>query len=163
MAEAALGGHRDSGADSIHAKHKGRISKKEDIDAFLGEATELIKVIQKYTATIKREKAGAAPTSNKDAAKLAGMMEHMGMTSALSAAQTGSHYHTQLARQLVDFLRLSGRLARAGGMMTLTDVYCLFNRARGTNMISPEDLLRALDLMGELRLGMSKRAFASGE
>jgi len=47
-------------------------------------------------------------------------------------------------------------------MMTLTDVYCLFNRARGTNLISPEDLLKALDLMKELGLGMSKRSFKSG-
>ena len=45
--------------------------------------------------------------------------------------------------------------------MTLTDVYCLFNRARGTNMISPDDLLKALDLMKELGLGMSRRSFKS--
>ena len=46
--------------------------------------------------------------------------------------------------------------------MTLTDVYCLFNRARGTNMISPEDLLKAVDLMKEMNLGISKRSFSSG-
>ena len=45
--------------------------------------------------------------------------------------------------------------------MTLTDVYCLFNRARGTNMISPDDLLKALDLMKDLGLGMSRRSFQS--
>ena len=27
--------------------------------------------------------------------------------------------------------------------MTLTDVYCLYNRARGTDLISPDDLLQA--------------------
>lgn len=103
---------------------------------------------------------GDAP--GKDTAKLVGMMEHMGMTSALSQKQSGSVYHKQLARQLVDFLRYNDKLTKAGGMMTLTDVYCLFNRARGTNMISPEDLLKALDLMKELNLGISKREFSSG-
>mmetsp|Transcript_20080 Transcript_20080/g.41108 ORF Transcript_20080/g.41108 Transcript_20080/m.41108 type:complete len:172 (-) Transcript_20080:2-517(-) len=44
-------------------------------------------------------------------------------------------------------------------MMTLTDVYCLFNRARATNLISPEDLLKSLEWMEKLKLGMSKRVF----
>jgi EAP30/Vps36 family len=44
--------------------------------------------------------------------------------------------------QLADFLR--GPLERAGGMMTLPDVYCLFNRARGTELVSPDDLLQVL-------------------
>jgi EAP30/Vps36 family len=46
------------------------------------------------------------------------------------------------AVQLADFLRVP--LERAGGMMTLPDVYCLFNRARGTELVSPDDLLQVL-------------------
>lgn len=156
--------------DELGAKTNDKGSKKEDIDAFLREATELVKVIHKYSATIERERAAASAVnpgegfvaSGKDADKLFGMMENMGITSALSEKQAGSAYHKQLARQLVDFLRLNDKLTKAGGMMTLTDVYCLFNRARGTNMISPEDLLKAVDLMKELNLGISKRSFSSG-
>ena len=137
-----------------------------EIDAFMGEASELIKVIQKYAATIERETVAAnnnaTTTKENDTTKLVGMLESMGMTSALSAKQSGSTYHRQLARQLADFLKHKDKLSQAGGMMTLTDVYCLFNRARGTNMISPEDLLKAIDLMEELKLGLSKRMFASG-
>ena len=43
--------------------------------------------------------------------------------------------------QLADFLRPV--IERAGGMMPLPDVYCLFNRARGTELVSPDDLLAA--------------------
>ncbi|KAL7542034.1 hypothetical protein ACHAXR_011467 [Thalassiosira sp. AJA248-18] len=167
LADVAFGGNNKQ---STLKKDKG--SKKEDIDSFLREATELIKVIHKYSATIERERAsaiGASSTNRRDSAspgkdteKLVGMMEHMGMTSALSEKQSGSVYHKQLARQLADFLHLNDKLTKAGGMMTLTDVYCLFNRARGTNMISPEDLIKALDLMKELKLGISKRSFSSG-
>jgi ESCRT-II complex subunit VPS36 len=145
-----------------------KISKKEDIDVFLKDATELIKVIQKYVATIERDRAASsssteASSDSGDAEKLASMIESMGITSALSKKLSGgSAYHKQLARQLVDYLRQNKQLSNAGGMMTLTDVYCLFNRARGTNLISPEDLLKALDLMKELNLGISKRSFASG-
>ncbi|KAL3768179.1 hypothetical protein ACHAW5_007913 [Stephanodiscus triporus] len=162
----AFGGSKDE----LGAKTNDKGSKKEDIDVFLREATELVKVIHKYSATIERERAAASAVnpgerfvaSGKDADKLFGMMENMGITSALSKKQAGSAYHKQLARQLGDFLRLNDKLTKAGGMMTLTDVYCLFNRARGTNMISPEDFLKAVDLMKELNLGISKRSFSSG-
>lgn len=171
LADAAFRGNNQTKSTSVMRKDKG--SKGGDIDSFLREATELIKVIQKYAATIERERAapGAASSTNnrnvsmpagKDTEKLVNMMENMGMASALSQKQSGSLYHKQLARQLVDFLRHNDKLTKSGGMITLTDVYCLFNRARGTNMISPEDLVKALDLMKELNLGISKRSFKSG-
>ena len=34
-------------------------------------------------------------------------------------------------------------LAHAGGILPLTDLYCLYNRARGTDLVSPDDLLKA--------------------
>ena len=179
LADVAFGGANEAGKQSTTHSHfqrnnKSSASKKEDIDAFLGEATELIKVIQKYSATIERERAAAAISSSgggskddddnsgKDTEKLVSIMNNMGMTSALSAKQAGSAYHKKLAQQLTAFLRHNEKLTKAGGMMTLTDVYCLFNRARGTNMVSPEDLIKAVDLMEELELGISKRSFASG-
>ena len=155
---------KTSSVTSIMLK-KDKSSKKEDVDAFLKDATELIKVIQKYAATIERDRASSSADSTTESGeteKLISMMESMGMTSALSKKQYGSAYHKLIARQLVDYLRQSKQLANSGGMMTLTDAYCLFNRARGTNLISPEDLLKALDLMKELNLGISKRSFASG-
>ena len=166
----AFGGNNDrfgikSNPSGVTKKDK--LSKKEDIDAFLRDATELIKVIQKYVATIERDRlslpSAQVSRDSGDTEKLANMIENMGMTSALSKKQSGgSAYHKQLARQLVDYLRQTKQLANAGGMMTLPDVYCSFNRARGTNLISPEDLLHAIDVMKELNLGISKRSFASG-
>ena len=176
LADSAFGGggsnNNNTKTGILASKNNRKKDSQEDIDAFMREATPLLKVIHKYTRTIERERKAAAALANnnsqsnavvtkehKDAEKLVAMLENMGMTSALSEKQAGSTYHKQLARQLVDFLRHNDKLTKAGGMMTLTDVYCLFNRARGTNMISPDDLLKALDLMKELQLGMSKRAF----
>lgn len=42
-------------------------------------------------------------------------------------------------------------------MMTLTDAYCLYNRARGTDLVSPDDLVDACKLFGSLGLGMHVR------
>lgn len=50
--------------------------------------------------------------------------------------------------QLADFVKLP--LEKSGGMIALVDVYCLFNRARGTELISPEDLLQACALWEKL-------------
>ncbi|KAL3903297.1 MAG: hypothetical protein SGARI_005440, partial [Bacillariaceae sp.] len=49
-----------------------------------------------------------------------------------------------------------------GGIMSLTDIYCLFNRARGTNLISPEDMRQACSKLGGLNVGLSQRVFPSG-
>ena len=46
--------------------------------------------------------------------------------------------------------------------MTLADVYCLFNRARGTELISPDDLLQAASLFSKWGACMSLRQFATG-
>jgi ESCRT-II complex subunit VPS36 len=86
----------------------------------------------------------------------------MGMTTALRKADFKGRekaYFEELAKQLADFLRPK---LKDSLMMTLTDVYCLYNRARGTNLISPEDLLLAVDRMKDLKLGLSARTFPSG-
>jgi len=36
--------------------------------------------------------------------------------------------------------------------MQLSDIYCLYNRARGTDLISPEDLIKACSLFEDLNL-----------
>lgn len=62
----------------------------------------------------------------------------------------GARFHLELARQLADFLAAEP-LRRAGGLLPLTDVYCLFNRARGTELVSPEDLLAAVKMLEKVR------------
>ncbi|KAK9912217.1 hypothetical protein M0R45_036088 [Rubus argutus] len=61
---------------------------------------------------------------------------------------------------LSDFVRIP--LERAGGMMNLIDIYCLFNRARGTELISPEDLLQACSLWEKFDVPVMLRKFDSG-
>ncbi|KAF8403479.1 hypothetical protein HHK36_011583 [Tetracentron sinense] len=62
--------------------------------------------------------------------------------------------------QLADFVKLP--LERAGGMINLVDVYCHFNRARGTELISPEDLLQACSIWEKFDVPVMLRKFDSG-
>ncbi|KAJ0004542.1 hypothetical protein NQD34_010756 [Periophthalmus magnuspinnatus] len=73
---------------------------------------------------------------------------------------SGTHYHMQLAKQLGDMLQAP--LEERGGMMSLTEVYCLVNRARGMELLSPEDLLNACKMFESLKLPVRLRVFDSG-
>lgn len=46
--------------------------------------------------------------------------------------------------------------------MALTDVYCRVNRARGMELLSPEDILNASRQLAPLRLPVILRTFESG-
>ena len=59
-------------------------------------------------------------------------------TSTVSKDLAGKNYHQQLANELAKFLDTV--IDQAGGVIGLVDLYCMYNRARGTDMISPEDL-----------------------
>ena len=129
-----------------------------DAESLLQEAAALVKIIQKYVATLDRHE----NSQDEENDKLAALLQDMGMTTALRKADFQGRekaYYSQLARQLADFLRPK---LKESLMMTLTDVYCLYNRARGTNLVSPEDLLQAVDRLEDLKLGLSARTFPSG-
>lgn len=44
----------------------------------------------------------------------------------------GAVFHKELARELVEFILPI--VEREGGTMSLMDIYCVFNRARGVGM-----------------------------
>ncbi|RZC83309.1 hypothetical protein C5167_046099 [Papaver somniferum] len=84
----------------------------------------------------------------------------VGIASPVTKESAGALYHQQLSRQLADFVKIP--LERAGGMIALIDVYCLFNRARGTELISPEDLLQACAIWAKFDVPVMLRKFDSG-
>uniref|UniRef100_A0A1A9Z4M0 Vacuolar protein-sorting-associated protein 36 n=1 Tax=Glossina pallidipes TaxID=7398 RepID=A0A1A9Z4M0_GLOPL len=68
-----------------------------------------------------------------------------------------SAYFSSLAQQLCEMLL--DPIEDCGGMMSLDDVYCRVNRARGLELLPPEDLLHACHLLqGPIKL----RKFPSG-
>jgi len=158
----------DEAFASTTGSKSGKASPKE-VEVLLQEAGELVSVIRKYVATLeqneKRQNAKKGEEVDEDGSndrrELTNMLQDMGMITALSSSQTSSlsAYHETLARQISDFLQTTSKFKKSSGIMTLTDIYCLFNRARGTNMISPEELLESLKLMEGLGLGLKLREF----
>lgn len=121
------------------------------------KAREMVAIATRYAVARAKQSAGE---ENSDA-QYREYLVSVGIASPVTKANAGTAFHTQLARQLADWL--SGRpLQHANGVITLTDLYCLFNRARGTEMISPDDLLRACLLFDDLKLPVKLRTFPSG-
>lgn len=72
-------------------------------------------------------------------------------------AASNSEYYQLLAKQICEMLL--DPITDTGGMMSLADVYCRVNRARGLELLSPEDLLFACQALdGPIKL----RTFPSG-
>lgn len=100
------------------------------------------------------------------------------------AYKSSNEYFKQLAKQLANILEepikvnilliivtkfiirdryLSNFIPQeVGGMITLTDVYCRVNRARGLELLSPEDILNASRQLASLGLPIVLRVFDSG-
>lgn len=53
-------------------------------------------------------------------------------------------------------------LDKAGGMMAMADVYCHFNRARGTELVSPDDLLQAVNCFPQIGAPLQLKEFSTG-
>lgn len=77
-------------------------------------------------------------------------MFNMGMandfSSTVSKDLSGKHYHRELANEVESFL-CKGVLEKQGGVVALIDLYCMYNRARGTDLVSPDDIFMAVRIL----------------
>ncbi|DAZ95899.1 TPA: hypothetical protein N0F65_012610 [Lagenidium giganteum] len=137
-----------------------------DLTHLMEKAKDMVGLIEKYVEIQKANEAksegeGSTGSSKEDDLnKLSSLMLDMGITSPVTRENSGAAYYQQLARQLAEFL--SVQLPKHGGIMTLSDIYCVFNRARGVELISPDDLYHAASLQKKLRLGSHLRRFDGG-
>jgi len=141
-----------------------------DLDTLMRRAREAIAVVERYasytagekTATAEEDELSETTSQAVEKNEMETIMQNIGIISPVTKFSAGRQYHQQLARQVADILLAQGRLDRLGGMITLTDLYCIFNRARGTELVSPDDLLKAATITKHLGLGMHLRVFPSG-
>jgi len=126
-----------------------------DLSALMTHAKDIVVMAEKYAQSSEAHNSG-----QKEQDDFSAMLHNMGIPSPVTRSSAGAAYHVQLSRQLADFL--STLLEKQGGLMMMTEVYYAFNRARGTELISPDDLLRACELFPKLGAPMKLRKFSSG-
>ena len=123
----------------------------EDLESLMKHAKKMVNIANKIASSKEM---------NRNMSEFDKMLHDLGIQSPVTKEIAGSEYHKLLARQLCDFLNKI--LNDNGGMMTLTDIYCLYNKARGTELVSPDDLIQAMKLMPSLNLPMKLKSFKSG-
>ncbi|KAJ3019088.1 Vacuolar protein-sorting-associated protein 36 [Thoreauomyces humboldtii] len=130
-----------------------------DLDALMAKAADMVKLAESISIKVAQSTSPGGDESSEMVAFRSYLID-LGIASPVTKKSTGDMYSTELARQLAEFLERI--LARHGGMMALTDLYCLFNRARGVALVSPADLRTCCNLFPELRLPYRVRQFESG-
>lgn len=131
----------------------------QDLQALMAQAQAMVDLAEQFRLQLARQ---PPEPGNQEvmAIDLSDDLVSMGIAAPVTKETAGRKYHKELARQLATFLRVP--LERAGGMMTLPDVFCLFNRARGTELVSPDDLLQAVKALRKVGAPLELREFADG-
>eukprot|EP01104_Vermistella_antarctica_P003410 TRINITY_DN135_c0_g1_i5.p1 TRINITY_DN135_c0_g1~~TRINITY_DN135_c0_g1_i5.p1 ORF type:complete len:276 (-),score=54.53 TRINITY_DN135_c0_g1_i5:72-899(-) len=156
----------------IRSKRNEGLRKKEevrvafqDLDSLMAKANDMVKLATRLAALQGKEQTSSSSSPGDDGGPsqdvLHQYMHDLGIQSPVTRATAGNRFLVELARELADFA-VKALAESHAGMVGLPDVYCLFNRARGTELISPEDLVNACKLFEALKLPVRLRTFESG-
>lgn len=128
-----------------------------DLDALIEKAKDMVALAEKFSNKLKDKDVSV---TDDETVAFKSYLLSMGIDNPVTRESHGSKYHSELAKQLSSFLK--NIIEEEGGYMTLTDVYCRFNRARGMELVSPDDIVNAASLFESLRLPHRLRKFDSG-
>ncbi|XP_022116027.2 vacuolar protein-sorting-associated protein 36 [Pieris rapae] len=131
----------------------------KDLTKLMEKAKDMVS-ISKTISTKIREKQG--DISEDDTVRFKSYLMSLGIDDPVTrdAFRSDSDYYMGLAQQISDMM--VAVLMDSGGIMSLADVWCRVNRARGLELISPEDLLNGCKLLPTIDAPMSLRKFPSG-
>ncbi|XP_038055643.1 vacuolar protein-sorting-associated protein 36-like isoform X2 [Patiria miniata] len=131
----------------------------EDLNKLMKKAKEMVDLSRTIANKIK-DKQGSI--TEDETVQFKSYLLSLGIANPVTREThgTGTKYHEELAKQLSDVL--TKPIEESGGMMALSDVYCRINRARGMELLSPDDLVDACRQFEALRLPLRLRVFNSG-
>ncbi|KAL5965497.1 Vacuolar protein-sorting-associated protein 36 [Taenia solium] len=144
-----------------------------DLSKLMENAKEMVVLSKNLSQRIRSTKASGGNVAENDITELRMAMLSMGLEDvneadeqdAAGVSAHSSSFHRQLASQVCRLLQplLEQRTAGVcGGCIDLTTAYCRINRARGVQLIAPNDLLEAARLMPMLKLPLRLKTFPSG-
>lgn len=136
----------------------------EDLEALMASAKQIVALAE----TLARE---SGMTTNESSVETDAVLSEsaaaLGMVTTKDMLSSGSEnlYLSELSRNLAEYLTddRKGILHREGGIMSLIDLWAVFNRSRnGVELVSPSDFQRAAGLWEKLKLPIRLRRFKSG-
>lgn len=136
----------------------------EDLEALMASAKQIVGLAE----TLARESGMTSDESSAEASTvLSESAAALGMVTTKDMLGSGAEnlYLSELSRGLAEYLTddRRGILNKEGGIMSLIDLWAVFNRSRnGVELVSPSDFQRAAELWEKLRLPVRLRRFKSG-
>ncbi|KAK9422791.1 putative EAP30/Vps36 family-domain-containing protein [Seiridium unicorne] len=140
----------------------------EDLEALMASAKQIVALAESFA---RQTKSGTDSATSEANALLAESASQLGLVTTKDIVGGGSGsgaenlYLSELARNLAEFLTDDARgvLKKAGGIISLVDLWAMFNRARGgVELVSPNDFEKAARLWETLKLPVRLRTFKSG-
>jgi len=137
----------------------------EDLEALMTSAKEIIALAEQFASQANLGTNGGLEASAlaSQSASALGLVTTKDMLGSGSASE--SLYVSELSRNLAEWLTddTRGILRREGGIVTLVDLWAVFNRARGgVELVSPADFEKAARMWDTLKLPVRLRKFKSG-
>lgn len=130
----------------------------QDLNKLMTMAKDMVG-LSKVISTKIRERQGEI--SEDETVQFKSYLMSLGIDDPVTrdGSQSNSEYYTKLSQEVCRIVLDPMTKNDGMGMMSLADVYCRVNRARGLELLSPEDLLNACKVLsGPVKL----RQFPSG-
>ncbi|PGG99251.1 hypothetical protein AJ79_08614 [Helicocarpus griseus UAMH5409] len=138
----------------------------EDLEALMASAKEIVALAESFAAESGIGSNGGSSEANAVLSQSAAALG-MATTKDMLGSGGGSEnlYLSELSRNLAEYLTddRKGILHREGGIISLMDLWAVFNRSRnGVELVSPADFQKAAELWEKLKLPVRLRRFKSG-
>ncbi|KAH8690883.1 putative vacuolar protein sorting protein [Talaromyces proteolyticus] len=136
----------------------------EDLEALMASAKQIVSLAE----TLASESGvGGKGRSTEASAVLSESAAALNMVTTKDMLGSGAEnlYLSELSRNLAEYLTddRKGVLRKEGDIMSLIDLWALFNRTRnGVELVSPSDFQQAAELWDKLKLPVRLRRFKSG-
>lgn len=139
----------------------------EDLEALMSRAKEMITLAESFATRLASTPAfanGDARSALVNSTQALGLVTKDMLGGSGGGDRASELFLSELARQVAEFLMDDSRgvLKEEGGVITLVDLWAVFNRARGIDLISPSDLEKAALMFEKLKLPVRLRKFRSG-
>nr|ADD24139.1 Vacuolar protein-sorting-associated protein 36 [Lepeophtheirus salmonis] len=131
----------------------------QDLDQLMEMAKPMVALSKSISSKIREKKGNI---TEDETIQFKSYLLSLGISDPVTRESHGSgeKYHLQLAKEI--FTILESPMKDAGGTITLTDAFCRVNRARGMELLSPEDLLNACKVMKQAGVPLILKTFDSG-
>eukprot|EP00767_Chilomastix_cuspidata_P002272 gnl/Chilomastix_cuspidata/2402.p1 GENE.gnl/Chilomastix_cuspidata/2402~~gnl/Chilomastix_cuspidata/2402.p1 ORF type:complete len:438 (+),score=201.59 gnl/Chilomastix_cuspidata/2402:120-1316(+) len=145
----------------LREKQLQKESRDQTMSEAFSDARSLMALAKELIGMSAQFKASLSTASAQEQQEFSSMMSNMGLASAVTKDIAGPSYIPELARELCGFLAAVMERAHAA-ILPIEECYGVYNRARGTDLVSPDDFYAAAAQFAALGMPLELRRYGAG-